>query len=156
MLLLKSWHLWQHFDTKNKRMNWWSRQEANYANCSWSTATWQPETCFCPWTRSVKSRILASLATSTLMRHTGKKLRENVSKNWWRGFVLGSGYKKTLSKLKQNFWQCRWSGWRLSPWETICTPPSLMFGVTESYSGRWLLWVTVVICFNTFPNIISP
>ena len=67
--------IWQQ---KNESMR--CQQKANYANSSWSTATWQPVTCSCPWTRSVKSRILASLETSTLMRHTGKKPRENVSK----------------------------------------------------------------------------
>ena len=68
--------IWQQ---KNESVLRW-QQKANYANSSWSTATWQRVTCFCPWTRSVKSRILASLETSTLMRRTGKKPRENVSK----------------------------------------------------------------------------
>ena len=78
--------IWQQFDTKSKKKNealidgW--QKEANYANCSWSTATWQPATCSCPGTRSVKSPILASRETSTLTRHTGKKPRENVSKIW--------------------------------------------------------------------------
>ena len=56
------------------------QQKANYANSSWSTETWQPVTCSCPWTRSVKSLILASPATSTLTRLTGRKPRGNVSK----------------------------------------------------------------------------